>query len=144
MNKDTLYALIIAGIFLSVVIRGWFCYRVLEGLLSLTKPGATVVLLSVLVYIYTKDLKYTALMFGLLVIYLLADIWHFWPMSETRRLMLDTDKDRSRFTDSQSIDLAFARRTTVHDSPNMLRKDVDVTPLLLYPPSDATLKSMSG
>lgn len=144
MNKDSLYALIIAGIFLSVVIRGWFCYRVLEGLLSLTKPGATVVLLSILVYMYTKDLKYTALMFGLLVVYLLADIWHFWPTSETRRVMLDVDKDKARFTDSQSIDLAFARHTAVHDSPNMLRKDVDATPLLLYPPSQSTLKSMSG
>lgn len=144
MKKDSLYALIIAAIFLSVVIRGWFCYRVLEALLSLTKPGATVVLLSVLVYLYTSGLKYTSLMYGLLVVYLLADIWHFWPMSETRRLMLDKDTDDARFTDSQSVDLAFARRTAVHDSPNMLHKDVDATPLLLYPPSDATLKAMSG
>lgn len=144
MNKDSLYALIIAGIFLSVVIRGWFCYRVLEGLLSLTKPGATVVLLSILLYLYTKDLKYTALMYGLLVVYLLADIWHFWPTSQTRQVMLDKNKDDARFTDSQSIDLAFARRTAVHDSPNMLRKDVDATPLLLFPPSVENLRSMNG
>lgn len=144
MNKDSLYSLIIAGIFLSVVVRGWFCYRVLEGLLSLTKPGATIVLLSGLVYLYVSDLKYTALMYGLLVVYLLADIWHYWPNSETRRQMLDINKDEARFTDSQSIDLAFARHTAVHDSPNMLRKDVDATPLLLYPPSQETLRAMSG
>lgn len=144
MNKDSLYALIIAGIFLSVVIRGWFCYRVLEGLLSLSKPGATIVLLSGLLYLYVNGLKYTSLMYGLLVVYLLADIWHYWPMSHTRAVMLDKSKDDARFTDSQSIDLAFARHTAVHDSPNMLRKDVDATPLLLYPPSDATLQSMSG
>ena len=144
MNKDTLYALIIAGIFLSVVIRGWFCYRVLEGLLSLTRPGATIVLLSGLAYIYASGLKYTTLMFGLLVIYLLTDVWKYWSNSESRRLMMDRDKDLSRFTDSQSIDLAFARHTAIHDSPNMLRKDVDVSPLLLYPPSDDTLRGMSG
>ena len=144
MTKDTLYALIIAGIFLSVVIRGWFCYRVLETLLSLTRPGATIVLLSVLAYMYASGLKYTTLMFGLLVIYLLTDVWHYWSNSESRRLMKDNDTDLARFTDSQSVDLAFARRSAVHDSPNMLRKDVDATPLLLFPPTQEVLRSMSG
>ena len=144
MTKDTLFALLLVGMFASVAIRGWFCYAVLEFLMTLTRPGSTALLLGIVVFLYSQKLVYTTLIFAMLSIYLLTDVWTQWPSSDARQLYLDRSKDNARFEVSNSIDLAFARRTAIHDSPNMLQKDRDATPLLLYPPSDATLESMCG
>lgn len=144
MNNDTLYALILAGIFASIIMRGWFCYMTLETLLKLTRPGATVLLLFGLVWIYTRGLPYTALMYAIIIIYLIRDIWSNWTNSDARRLHIESNEDQKRFKQEHSVDLQWARHIVQHDSPNMLHKDVSDTPLLLYPPSEATLKSMSG
>jgi len=142
MTNDNLYALVLTGIFAAVIARGWFCYTMLEVLYSLTRPGATVLLLVGLVVVYLNGLLYTSLIYGVLVIYLLRDIWTYWPNADSRRLFIETNQDQSRFKDS--VDLQWARKTVTHDSPNMLHKDSANTPLLLYPPSQATLQSMSG
>ena len=144
MTNDALYALILAAMFAAIVARGWFCYTTLEVLLSFTRPGATVILLAGLVFLYKKGFIYTSLMYGVIVIYLLRDIWTYWEKSDARRIYKETAEDQNRFKESNNVDLQWARKSVVHDSPNMLHKDRDASPLLLYPPSDATLRNMSG
>jgi hypothetical protein len=144
MTNDTLYALILLGVFGVVLMRQRFTTVTLEILMSLTRPGATVLLLAITVLLYNRGLIYTSLAFVLLSVYLLKDVWTRWVASDARRLFLDIGKDQSRFNENTSVDLQWANRSTIHDSPNMLHKDATATPLLLYPPSQATLESMSG
>jgi len=144
MTNDTLYATGVSIVFLSVVARGWFCSMTLELLLSLTRPGATVLLLGLIAYVYSQGLTLTALALTLLTVYLLNDLWTNWVRSDARRLHLERGRDQGRFNPATSVDLQWATKTAVHDSPNMLHKDVDASPLLLYPPSQETLVSMSG
>jgi hypothetical protein len=144
MERDTLYSLILLAFFGVVLMSKQFSSGMLELLMTLSRSGSTVLLLGTVLYLFTKGMMYTALTFLLLSLYLLKDLWVKWPASETRRMFLDMGKDQSRFNESTSVDLQWANRTAVHDSPNMLRIDNDASPLLLYPPSQATLESMSG
>lgn len=144
MGNDTLYALVLLGIFGIVLMRQRFTTVTLEVLMSLTRPGSTVLLLGIALYLYNSGLVYTSLIFVLISIYLLKDVWVSWARSDARRQYLDMGRDQARFNEAGSVDLQWANRTTVHDSPNMLRQDGDVSPLLLYPPSQATLESMCG
>lgn len=144
MTNDILYALVLVVIFLTVVMRGKFPTVVLEGLLSITRPGATLLLLGLVLYTYSQGLIYTTLASKLIIIYLLHDIWSSWPKSDARRLHLETGRDQARFNPATSVDLQWATKSAVHDSPNMLHKDSDTSPLLIYPPSQDTLVSMSG
>lgn len=144
MAGDSLYALILLAIFGIVVMRQRFTSVTLEVLMSLTRPGATVLLLGTSVFLYSKGWLYTTLAFVLLSIYLLRDVWVTWSSSDARRQYLDIGRDQARFNESGSVDLQWANKTAIYDSPNMLRKDGDATPLLLYPPSQSTLMSMSG
>lgn len=144
MKNDTLYATGVSIVFLSVVARGWFCSMTLELLLSLTRPGATVLLLGLIAYVYSRGLVLTALALTLLTVYLLNDLWTNWVRSDARRLYLEVGRDQARFNPATSVDLQWATKSVTHDSPNMLHKDTDASPLLLYPPSKATLESMSG
>ena len=121
-----------------------FSGGLLEMLLTFTRPGATVLLLGLVVYLYTQGLVYTALASAVVVVYLLKDVWTNWVNSDARRLHMDSGLDQSRFNLASSVDLQWASGMVTHDSPNMLHKDRDASPLLLYPPSDATLRSMSG
>ena len=144
MTNDSLYALVLLGIFGLVILRGRFMAVTLEVLISLTRPGSTVLLLAITLYLYSIGMTYTALVFALLSVYLLNDVWKVWVNSDARRLYLDIGRDQARFNESTSVDLQWANRSVIHDSPNMLHKDADASPLLLYPPSQATLESMSG
>jgi hypothetical protein len=56
----------------------------------------------------------------------------------------DIQKDHSRFTPSESIDVAQAMKLVTHDPPKMLAPPVSVPPLVLYPPSDEDLARLSG
>ena len=56
----------------------------------------------------------------------------------------DVQKDQARFDPSKSVDLQWANGSVTHDSPNMLHKDADTTPLLIFPPSTETLETMCG
>jgi hypothetical protein len=144
MTSDSLYAVLLLGVFGVVIMRQRFTTVTLELLMSLSRPGATVLLLGATVFLYNRGLLYTSLAFALVSIYLVKDVWTRWVASDTRRLELDIGQDQARFSQSGSVDLQWANRAVIHDSPNMLHKDVDATPLLIYPPSQATLESMSG
>ncbi len=56
----------------------------------------------------------------------------------------DIVKDHSRFTPSESIDVAMAMKMVLHDPPQMLNPIGKQPMLLLYPPSDADLAKLSG
>lgn len=144
MNNDTTYALGVLAVLIGIVYAKKFTGGVLEMLLTLTRPGATVLLLGIVAYIYSTGYLYTALASCLVAVYLLKDVWTHWVASDERRLYLDVGLDNARFDPRTSVDLQFANGTTVHDSPNMLHKDRDQSGLLLFPPSSATLASMSG
>jgi hypothetical protein len=144
MNNDSLYALGVIALLVGVIAGKRFAGGLLEMLLTLTRPGATVLLLGLVAYLYSRGLIYTSLAAAVVSVYLLKDVWTHWVNSDERRLHIDVGLDQSRFNPNTSVDLQWANGTAVHDSPNMMHKDRDVSPLLLYPPSDATLKSMSG
>ena len=144
MNNDSLYALGLLGLLVGVVSTKRFAGGLLELLLTLTRPGATVLLLGTVAYLYSRGLVYTSLAASVMSIYLLKDMWTHWVASDERRLHIDVGLDQSRFNPNTSVDLQWANGTTVHDSPNMMHKDRDVSDLLLYPPSQDTLRGMSG
>lgn len=144
MGNDNLYALVLLGLFGIVLMSRQFSTGMLELLMSLTRPGSTVLLLGIALFLYSKGLVYSSLVFVVISVYLLKDVWVSWATSDARRQYLDMGRDQARFNESGSVDLQWANRSVVHDSPNMLRKDEDATPLLLYPPSQSTLESMCG
>jgi hypothetical protein len=141
--KDANYALGVLGVLLVVIVFKRFSFTLLELLLKLTRPGATVLLLSVVVWLYSKNLLYTALASVVLVVFLLKDLWTGYVRSDARRLFLDMGLDAARFDPLTSIDLQFANGTAVHDSPSMLHRDSQPS-LLIYPPSAETLAQMNG
>lgn len=141
--KDANYALGVLGVLLVVIVFKQFSFALLELLLKLTRPGATVLLLSAVVWLYSKNLLYTALASVILVVFLLKDLWTGYVRSDARRLFLEMGLDSARFDPLTSIDLQFANGTAVHDAPYMLHRDSQPS-LLVYPPSAETLAQMNG
>lgn len=144
MNNDSLYALVVLGLLVGVISAKRFAGGLLELLLTLTRPGSTILLLGLVAYIYSRGLVYTSLAAGVVSVYLLKDVWTHWPASDDRRLQIDVGLDQARFNPNTSVDLQWATGSAVHDSPNMMHRDRDVSDLLLYPPTADTLASMSG
>ena len=64
--------------------------------------------------------------------------------SEDNRVHEELEVDDERFNPSTSVDIQFADGTAKHDPPAMLGWTKDASPLLLFPPSHDTLRSMSG
>jgi hypothetical protein len=56
----------------------------------------------------------------------------------------DVVKDHSRFTPTESIDVAQAMKLVTHDPPTMLAPPESVPPLVLFPPSAEDLARLSG
>jgi hypothetical protein len=144
MNNDILYALGVMVLFVGVITQQSFGATILEGLLSLTRPGATVGLLSIVIYLYIQRLIFTMIAVSVVVMFLLKDVWTNWVRSDARRLHLDIGRDQARFNPNTSIDLQFANGTANHAKPKMLRKDRDVSPLLVFPPSTERMAELCG
>jgi hypothetical protein len=62
----------------------------------------------------------------------------------TAKINKDIAKVNSRFTPTESVDVAFAMKMMLHDPPHMLNPPKAPPPLLLYPPSDEDLAKLSG
>ena len=56
----------------------------------------------------------------------------------------DLVKDHSRFTPTESIDVAQAMRLVTHDPPKMLAPPQAAPPMLVFPPSAEDLARLSG
>jgi hypothetical protein len=143
MSPDSKYAVGILAFLLLTISMKKFCHMLLETLLALTRPGATIVLLGLVAFAYSKKMLYTALVLAVLSVYLLKDVWTAWPRSDARRLYLDVSRDEARFDPATSVDIQFANGTATHDSPSMLESHRDPK-LLVFPPSSDTLSSMCG
>jgi hypothetical protein len=144
MTNDILYALGVLVLFVGVIANKSFGEPLVEGLVSLTRPGATTLLLVVVLYLYIQRLIFTMIAVAVVAMFLLKDVWTNWVRSDARRLHLDIGRDQARFDQSNSIDLQFANGTASHAKPKMLHKDRDVSPLLVYPPSSQTMTDMCG
>jgi hypothetical protein len=143
MTPDESYAGLLLALLLVVVTQKQFSYMILELLLKLTRPGATVGLLALLVFVYHKGLHYTFLVLALIVVFLLKDVWTYWVGSDTRRLYLEVGRDQDRFDHSSSIDLQMADGTVKHAPPSMYTNDWSPK-LLVFPPSAETQYEMNG
>ena len=60
------------------------------------------------------------------------------------RIVVEKMTDDARFDGETSIDIQFAEGIAKHDPPHIMASTSGPGPLLLYPPSDETLRSMSG
>jgi hypothetical protein len=143
MTPDSILSLVFLGWFLMVVTNRRFCLNSLEALLKLTRPGATVLLLSGVAFLYMKKFHYSALVLALVSVYLLKDLWTHYVRSDARRLYLEQDRDQARFDPLNSIDLQMANGSVVHGAPRLLSASTN-PPMLVFPPSDETLRQMSG
>lgn len=143
MAPDESYSMLLMAFLLVVVTQKQFSHSLMELLLRLTRPVATIGLLALLVLVYKQDLHYTFLVLGLIVVFLLKDIWTFWPRSDRRRLELEIGRDQDRFDHATSIDLQMADKTVTHAPPSLYSHDW--TPkLLIFPPSPQTQYEMNG
>jgi uncharacterized membrane protein required for colicin V production len=115
----------------------------LEFLLSLTRPGATILLLGGVVLAYMKDLHITAVVLMVGTVFLLKSLYT-WQRTQDRSVFLDIGKDLARFEPANSIDLQFANGTAKHDQPHFLEPMQKFDDLLVFPPSDETLRQMNG
>ena len=143
MAPDESYSMLLLAFLLVVVTQKQFSHLVLELLLKLTRPGATVALLALMVFVYHQGLHYTFLVLGLIIVFLLKDMWSVWPKSDTRRLALEIGRDQDRFDHSTSIDLQMADKTVTHAPPSLYAHDWSPK-LLLFPPSPETQREMNG
>lgn len=112
--------------------------------LSIGREVTTLALLSLVALAFYNGYMYTTLATALLVVYLLYNTWTVYRQSDKRRLNQEVSKDKIRFDPSTSIDLQFANGTAVHDSPNMLAKDRDHSPLLVFPPTKEVQHQLNG
>jgi hypothetical protein len=140
---DTTLAIGVAGLIVLLICMKQFSFVVMEVLLKLPRPAGTCLLLLVPVGFYMKNMVYTALVSLVLAVYLIQDVWKAYPVSDARRLFLESGRDQTRFDPEKSIDLQFANHTAKHDSPNMLFQPGDAD-LLIFPPSAETLHEMCG
>jgi hypothetical protein len=143
MTPDESYAGLLLALLLVVVTQKQFSHMILEVLLKLTRPGATVALLGLLVFVYHKGLHYTFLVLALIIVFLLKDVWTYWIGSDARRLYLEVGRDEDRFDHSSSIDLQMADGTVKHAPPSMYSPGWSPK-LLVFPPSAETQYEMNG
>jgi len=64
--------------------------------------------------------------------------------SDQQQLYLDIQEDDARFVPSNSLDLQVANKTLTRTSPELLDPPKASPALLAHPPSDETLRSLSG
>jgi hypothetical protein len=141
--QDKVSAGIAALVVLGILGIQKYSPNTLEFLLNLTRPGATVLLLVAVVFVYSKGLPITALIMMIGTVMLVETLWA-WPGTQDRELNLDIGKDLSRFEPANSIDLQFANGTAKHDQPHFLEPMQKFDDLLVFPPSAETLHQMNG
>ena len=82
---------------------------------------------------------------GFLAIIVLGFGWLVYTSDvKMAAIQKDIQKDHSRFTPAESIDIAQAMKLVTHDPPQMLAPPESVPPLLLFPPSAEDLARLSG
>ena len=98
-----------------------------------------IILLAVLIFL-RWDLSALVLVAVYLYIYNNSHVRN----TEERRVEVERNIDEERFNPHTSVDIGFADGWLTHDAPKMLGWTKDASPLLLYPPSQDTLRTLSG
>jgi hypothetical protein len=142
--SDKTYSIVASIFVLSVAVLHHYLPGSLEFLSTLTRPGATLLMLGIVGFVYKKGFHMTALVLMIGAVLLLKTVWHKWLGTAQRDLYLDIGKDLSRFEPENSIDLQFANKTVTHDQPHFLEPMQKVDDILIFPPSDETLRQLSG
>lgn len=143
MKKDLAGAIVLIGLFAGMLALGSQFPQALEMLLFFGRPLSTALLLGSIVTLYCCKLPATALVAGLMSVYLLKTMWVTWPRSDDRRLHLEIGRDQARFDPTTSIDLQFANGTVVHNLPHLLVQP-EFPELLVFPPSADVQREMNG
>lgn len=82
---------------------------------------------------------------GFVLIIVLGFGWLVAPADvKMKYISKDIAKDHSRFTPTESVDVAMAMKLVTHDAPKMLAPPEKIPPLVLYPPSAEDLARLSG
>lgn len=143
MTPDESYAVLVLTGLIVIIMQKQVSSMLLELLLKLTRPGATVLLLGLTAFTYHRGLHYTFLILAVVVVVLLKNLWVQWPNADARRLYLEVGRDNDRFDHSTSIDLQFADGTVKHAPPSLYFNQAAPT-LLVFPPSAETLQELNG
>jgi hypothetical protein len=144
MVSDSTTALVVVVLLLVVIAFKQFSTTLLNLLLGLTRPGASILMLSVILGLLYKNYFYTALATTVLTVLLLKDVLVKYAYSDARRLNAEVARDLARFDPNQSIDLQFANKTVSHDPPALYGKPSSTKGLLIFPPSKELLHEMCG
>ena len=143
MKDFQLASIVLVLFFIVVAVRLRFP-MLLNFMANLTRPGATILLLGSVALVYYKGYPITALMTGILAVFLLQTIWVGYPRSDEKRLDLEVGRDLARFDPANSIDLQFANGSVKHNMPHLLAPPTGWHELLVFPPSSQTLHEMCG
>jgi len=143
MKKDLTGALVLIGVFVAMYATGTQYPNVLDSLLFLGRPISTGLILGGVMVLYAYGYHASALIAGLLSVYLLKTMWVTWPRSDARRLHLEVGRDQARFDPASSIDLQFANGTVTHNLPVLLVQP-HFPEMLVFPPTSETLAEMNG
>lgn len=82
---------------------------------------------------------------GLVIIIVLGFGWLVAPAdAKMAYISKDIAKDHSRFTPTESVDVAMAMKLVTHAAPSMLAPPEEIPPLVLFPPSAEDLALLSG
>ena len=93
---------------------------------------------------FPKSLSVAQVVLALAVIGALIYLFYPAPSPLAAKIQKDIAKVNSRFTPTESVDVAMAMKMMLHDPPKMLNPPKAPPPLLLYPPSDEDLARLSG
>jgi hypothetical protein len=92
-----------------------------------------------------KIAKRDWMMLGLVALLIAAFVFTMFPTDPKLSFIAeDIAKDHSRFTPTESVDVAMAMKLITHDPPHMLNPIGDQPVLLLYPPTTEELAKLSG
>lgn len=110
------------------------------------RPVATIIIVLLPAISYSRSMSLTTTVLVGVVFFILQALWVSWTSTDTRRQMLDEERDQSRFISTNSIDLQFGNGSVVHESPSMYSADPiqRVNGLLKFPPTADVLMSLNG
>ena len=140
MNNDHRFALAVGVMSATLLWK-----PVLHPVLEFCSHSLSLVILGALFgYTIVLGMPLTAVVLAGVALYLIRE-WSTYTKTTDRQMYLDKVSDDIRFDAAYSLDLQSANKTLGFDAPSMLQPPIPQTePLLTYPPSDATLMSLSG
>ncbi len=140
MNDDARFAAAL-GLLSTTLLWEPVRYPVFE---VVSHPVSMIVGSATLVYLFMKEMPLTAIVLFGAGLYLFRE-WSTYTKTPARQKYVDSVADDIRFQSAYSVDLQSANKILGFDAPSMLQPPIPFSePLLTYPPSDETLRELSG